>query len=107
MSREQRARLLEEFDRSGLSAAEFARHYGVKYQTFAGWLQRRKLEVPVAGGVQVVPLVEVAVSAEPVRAEAGVGVELGGGVRVELRERGQVELVAELVRALAAGGGAC
>ena len=110
MSREQRVALVEEFGRSGLSAAEFARHYGVKYQTFTGWLQRRKCEVPaeVRGG-QVGPLVEVAVPAELRRSETlpPVVVELGGGARVELRERGQVGLVAELVRALAAEGGAC
>jgi transposase-like protein len=67
MSREQRTALLEEFGRSGLSAAEFARHYGVKYQTFTGWLQRRKCEAQGEGGVPVVPLVEVAVPAEPQR----------------------------------------
>ena len=109
MSREQRVALLEEFGRSGLSAAEFARHYGVKYQTFTGWLQRRKGEVLAEGAGQVVPLVEVVVPAELRQAGATppVVVELGGGARVELRERGQVGLVAELVRALAAGGGAC
>jgi len=111
VSREQRAALLEEFDRSGQSAAGFARHYGLKYQTFTGWLQRRKREVPAeaAGGSKVVPLVEVVVAAEPWRSGVmvPVAVELGGGARVELRERGQVGLVAELVRALAGGGGAC
>jgi hypothetical protein len=109
MSREQRTALLEEFGRSGLSAAEFARHYGVKYQTFTGWLQRSKGEGLAERGVPVVPLVEVALPAELRRSETlpSVVVELGGGARVELRESGQVGLVAELVRALAAGGGAC
>src|SRR6187402_1096856 len=87
MSREQRMALLEEFGRSGLSAAEFARHYGVKYQTFTGWLQRRKLEVPVAEGRPVMPLVEVALPAELRQSGAtnSVVVELGGGARVELK----------------------
>jgi len=108
-SREQRVALLEEFGRSGVSAAEFARHYGVKYQTFTGWLQRCKGAGPAAGGAEVVPLVEVALPAELRRSGAPtpVVVELGGGARVELREGGQIGLVAELVRALAAGGGAC
>ena len=110
MSREQRMALLEEFGRSGLSAAEFARHYGVKYQTFTGWLQRCKGAGPEEeGGVPRRPLVEVALPAELRRSGAPtpVVVELGGGARVELREGGQIGLVAELVRALAAGGGAC
>ena len=109
MSREQWVALLEEFGRSGLSAAEFARHYGVKYQTFTGWLQRRKGAGPLAEGMPAVPLVEIALPGELRRSGAPtpVVVELGGGARVELRESGQVGLVAEVVRALAAEGGAC
>jgi hypothetical protein len=34
---EKRAEILAEFDRSGASGVEFARHIGVKYPTFAGW----------------------------------------------------------------------
>jgi len=37
-----RERLLEEFDRSGLSGPKFAALVGVKYQTFATWLQKRR-----------------------------------------------------------------
>jgi len=37
----QRAKLLAAFDRSGLSAANFARRHGVHYTTFCGWRQRR------------------------------------------------------------------
>jgi transposase-like protein len=37
----QRAQLLAAFDRSGLSAADFARQHGVHYTTFSGWRQRR------------------------------------------------------------------
>lgn len=36
---EKRAEILAEFDRSGASGVEFARHIGVKYPTFAGWLR--------------------------------------------------------------------
>ncbi|MEZ0257047.1 MAG: IS66 family insertion sequence element accessory protein TnpB, partial [Chthoniobacter sp.] len=49
VSRERREALLDEFSRSGLSAAEFARMAGIKYPTFANWLQeRRKVQPPVA-----------------------------------------------------------
>jgi hypothetical protein len=33
----QRERLLDEFEKSGLSGSKFAALVGVKYQTFAGW----------------------------------------------------------------------
>ena len=39
-TREQRRVILAEFERSGLSAAEFARRTGLKYSTFAVWVQR-------------------------------------------------------------------
>src|SRR5579859_440876 len=34
--------LLAEFDRSGLSGPKFAALAGIKYQTFAGWVQKRR-----------------------------------------------------------------
>jgi hypothetical protein len=34
--------LLEEFERGGLSGAKFARLAGIKYPTFANWVQRRR-----------------------------------------------------------------
>jgi hypothetical protein len=37
----QRAKLLNAFDRSGLSAAAFARKHQIHYTTFCGWRQRR------------------------------------------------------------------
>lgn len=42
--RERREELLGEFGRSGMSAAVFARLSGVRYTTFAGWVQRCKQE---------------------------------------------------------------
>ncbi len=37
-----RERLLDEFDRSGLSAARFAAVTGLKYSTFAAWVHCRR-----------------------------------------------------------------
>ena len=39
---DQRATLLAAYDTSGLSGPKFAQLHGLNYQTFAGWLQRRK-----------------------------------------------------------------
>ena len=41
-TREQRERILDEYEHSGLSGPKFAALCGVKYQTFANWLERRK-----------------------------------------------------------------
>ena len=37
-----RERLLDEFERSGLSGQKFAELTGLKYQTFATWVQQRR-----------------------------------------------------------------
>ncbi len=42
MPPERREALLDEFERSGLSGAKFAKLAGVKYQTFAAWAARRR-----------------------------------------------------------------
>ncbi|HWN95282.1 MAG TPA: hypothetical protein VNT99_09640 [Methylomirabilota bacterium] len=41
---ERRRELLEQYDKSGLSGPKFAALTGLKYQTLASWLQRRRLE---------------------------------------------------------------
>ena len=53
VSSQRRAELLDEFERNGMSTPEFARLAGIKYQTFAYWLQcRRKLREIAASGDQ-------------------------------------------------------
>ncbi len=42
--RDRREALLDEFEKSGLQGAEFAQMAGIKYQTFAAWVQRRRHE---------------------------------------------------------------
>ena len=42
MPRERREELLGEYERSGLSQAAFARRAGVRYPTFAHWVQERR-----------------------------------------------------------------
>jgi hypothetical protein len=41
---EKREALLAEFDRSGMTAAQFARFSGVRYPTLMTWLQKRRKE---------------------------------------------------------------
>jgi hypothetical protein len=42
----QRSKLLAAFDRSGASAAAFARQHAINYTTFCGWRQRRATAKP-------------------------------------------------------------
>jgi len=96
-SKEQRRVILREFERSGLSATQFAQRSGLKYSTFAGWLSRyRSRKRP--GLKSAVRLLEAVVGPAPLTST--LEVELPGGARLEIREASQVALVAALVRAL-------
>jgi transposase-like protein len=96
-SREQRRVILAEFERSGLSAAQFARQTGLKYPTFATWVQQyRRTKRPKPK--PPLRLLEAVVAPPPV--ETILLVHLPGGARVELRDGRQLPLVVALVRAL-------
>lgn len=93
--------VLDEFERSGMPAMQFARRIGVKYPTFASWVQKRRKE---RSGTKALRWVEAVESAD---SEQSLMVELPGGARMEIADRGQVKLAAQLLRALAAGGEPC
>jgi transposase-like protein len=96
-TREQRRLILAEFERSGMSAAQFARRTGLKYSTFAYWLQRyRRTKRPAR--MAPVRLLEAVLS--PATSATPLTVLLPGGARLEVREAGQVSLAASLVHAL-------
>ena len=96
-TREQRRVILAEFERSGMSAAQFARRTGLKYSTFAVWVQRgRRTKRPARKAP--VRLLE-AVLTPSLRATV-LTVLLPGGARLEVREAGQIPLAAALVHAL-------
>jgi len=96
-SKEQRRVILAEFERSGLSAAQFARQSGLKYSTFAGWRQRyRQRKRP--GLKSAVRLLEAVVAPTPLILP--LQLQLPGGVRLQVHEASQVPLVVALVRAL-------
>src|ERR1700689_521141 len=67
-SKEQRRLILAEFERSGISAARFAKRTGLKYSTLAGWLQRYHRTKPQTRAPQV-RLLEAVV--EPAQNPAG------------------------------------
>jgi DNA-binding transcriptional regulator YiaG len=102
---EQRERILDEYERSGLSGPKFAALCGVKYQTLAAWLTRRKGQrqthpkrQPRRKSNQVQWL---EASVQPVTAaNASLLLQLPGGGQTQLSNCGQIALVAALLRAL-------
>ncbi len=84
-----RRRILAEFERSGLSAAAFARQHGIGYSTFCAW-RRRKPVRPQVGFAEV----------EWVSAPASEGlvVELGRRTRLQVTSAAQIELATALLQ---------
>ena len=103
-SKEQRRDILAEFERGGVSAAEFAKQNGIKYSTFAGWLQRHRRAKP-KGQPQAVRLLEAMVEqtlqGTGPSATASIILRWPGGSHVEITDAKQIPLAAALVRALA------
>jgi hypothetical protein len=109
---DRREALLDEFERSGLTGQKFAALVGVKYQTFASWIQKRRKvrgDYGRASGVGAgtaalevaKPLQWLEAVAEPSAREAkGLRVELPGGASVRIEDAAQAVLVARLLREL-------
>jgi len=89
-----RSQLLAQFERSGLSAAVFARRRGLRYSTFCGWRQRQAKTKPAVGFVQV----ELPCADPP----AGLVIELGPSARMRLTDAPSIALAARLLKALCA-----
>lgn len=96
-TREQRERILDEYERSGLSGPKFAALCGVKYQTFANWLQRRKRRRnhPPKGqpAVKTAPKIRWLEAQLPPTAPAvaaGLRLQLSGGVCAEIASQDNI-----------------
>jgi hypothetical protein len=85
---------MEAFDRSGLSAADFARQQGIHYTTFCGWRQRRDRAKGSPAFVQV----ELAPPAPP----SELVIEMGAA-RLRLVSVAQLPLAARLLQILQEG----
>ena len=109
VSKDQRKAVLARFEQSGMSAAKFVAVAGIKYSTFAGWLQRYRRPKSRAA-IKRVRLVEAVISPNPGK-EPGPGtglvVHLPGSVRVELSSVAQVPQAVALLEALRNRGWAC
>jgi hypothetical protein len=107
---ERKRELLDEFERSGLSGWKFASLVGIKYQTFAAWVAKRKREgrggAPAqaqADSVAKVRWLEAVIDQAQGangQSSAGLTVHFAGGARAEIGNAPQAELAAALLRAL-------
>ena len=109
MPPEKREAMLAEYDRSGMTGAQFAKFVGVRYSTLMYWLQKRRKET--GQGEEAATLgndhprwLEARVEGEGPKTE-NIVVEMGGGIRMLVGNRTQAALAGELLRAMGLGRG--
>ena len=102
-SQEQRSAMVDAFQASGLSGPRFAALHGVKYQTLANWLQKRKREAapktPGLPGPAFLSFVPAELQGMP-NAGAAMEILLPGGAKLSITALGHVQLAAALIREL-------
>ena len=105
-----REAILDAFERSGLSGQAFAGKWGLKYPTFATWIQKRRRaraeypKVKKASVAKAFSLVEAVIGEERPEEGASLEVEAPGGIRLRLSRREDIALLVELLQALKASG---
>jgi transposase-like protein len=101
VSKEQRQPILTEFERSRVSATQFAKRIGLKYSTLAGWLQRYRRAKSRRCARSVRLLEAVVEEAQNSGDKSPLVLELPGGAKVQITDAKQATLAAILLRTLA------
>jgi transposase-like protein len=107
---EKREAMLAEYDRSGMTGAQFARFVGVRYSTLMYWLQKRRRARRAGGRCEAAARpdhprwLEARLEGEASKAE-NIVVEVGGGVRMLVSNRTQAALAGEVLRGMGLGRG--
>lgn len=115
----QREALLDAFERTSMSGAQFARHHGIRYPTFANWCQKRRRSgsmakikatakaAPQPASSECSNWVEAVLATEhanangpPLPSARTLSVALPGGATLHLESMAQVPLAAALLPAV-------
>lgn len=103
MPKEKREAILDEFEQSAMSGQKFAEYIGVKYATFATWIQKRKKargEYSKLKDKKKMPLALIEAVMSRDVAKQSLCVELSNGAKIKVYDKSQLELAVELIRAL-------
>lgn len=106
-----REEILDEFEASGLSGLKFAELVGMKYPTFASWIQnrrRKRKEYPARKPAKpkAIGWLEAVMDKEENKLPktSAILLRLSGGAEVRIEDSQQIKLAAELIRALQGQG---
>lgn len=101
---EQREATVAEFERSGLPGTQFAKLVGMKYSTLMAWIERKCRLRSSKAKQHNRPVFAEAFMASPTTqrvADGALVLHLPGGASIEMKDRGQVSLAADPLKALA------
>lgn len=101
-----RDEILDAFEASGMSGASFAKQHGIRYSTFAYWVQRRR-KIKGTENAATEPKFAEVVARAGANAVAALTIGLPGGASAEVRSPGDVVLAAALIKEIAGGGVGC
>ncbi len=97
---DERERLLDLYEQSGMTGAGFARFHGIRYTTFAHWRRVRRRKCREEAEANSPAVFQEAVISVPSHREEGLQVELPLGTRVIMSNPNQIPLIAALARHL-------
>lgn len=95
--------MVGEFERSGLPGTQFAKLVGMKYSTLMAWIERKRRLRSSRTKQLNKPVFAEAVMASPgaqTVTDGALVLRLPGGATIEIKDRGQVNLAADLIKAL-------
>lgn len=113
MPKDRREAILDAFERSGMSGQAFAAHIGVKYPTFATWVQKRRRSSGDYAGREGMSVRSASISfleavvestANEDKKKEFLEIETAKGLKVRIGSKSQAELAAALIRALGEEG---
>jgi transposase-like protein len=107
---EKREAMLAEYERSGMTGAQFARFVGVRYSTLMYWLQKGrkgagKGQEKASSRNDHPRWLEAQVEEGAAAKSENLVVEMGAGVRILVSNRRQAALAGEVLRAIGLGRG--
>ena len=108
MPADRREAILDAFEQSGMSGQAFAKHVGIKYPTFATWIQKRRRlhgeypqKKPSNPPSSPITFVEAHIEKPSERLlQDGLEVHIPEGIKLMIRSQAEVDLAAQLIRCL-------
>jgi len=91
--------IVQTYTKSGLSKAEFARTYGLRYWTFYSWVRKYGVQKQPPPSLKAPSFIEVETHSVPDESSP-LEVTLPSGVSVQLNSSAQIPLLKNLIHAL-------